>query len=74
MALRKEALELHHNYARDLSLAYSSGVAEPCREIIQQREFVYEYTNKRAGSRMATAVAKAAQETGVALVGLEQGL
>src|SRR5437899_7223800 len=29
---------------RDLSLAYTPGVAEPCREIVQQPESVYAYT------------------------------
>ena len=31
---------------RDLSLAYSPGVAEPCKEIQQQPEAVYKYTAK----------------------------
>ncbi len=31
---------------RDLSLAYSPGVAEPCREIARDEELVYEYTAK----------------------------
>lgn len=31
---------------RDLALAYSPGVAEPCREIHQQPEDVYKYTSK----------------------------
>ena len=31
---------------RDLSLAYSPGVAEPCLEIEKRRENVYEYTSK----------------------------
>jgi malate dehydrogenase (oxaloacetate-decarboxylating)(NADP+) len=31
---------------RDLSLAYSPGVAEPCKEIHQNREEVYKYTAK----------------------------
>src|SRR5690606_12073193 len=31
---------------RDLSLAYSPGVAEPCREIEKNVENVYKYTNK----------------------------
>ena len=30
----------------DLSLAYSPGVAEPCREIEKDENLVYEYTNK----------------------------
>ncbi|MBI2875155.1 MAG: NADP-dependent malic enzyme [Firmicutes bacterium] len=32
--------------ATDLTLAYTPGVAEPCREIYAQREMVYEYTSK----------------------------
>lgn len=32
--------------ARDLSLAYSPGVAEPCREIDKDPEAVYQYTNR----------------------------
>lgn len=31
---------------RDLSMAYTPGVAEPCREIAKNPELVYEYTNK----------------------------
>ena len=31
---------------RDLSLAYSPGVAEPCLEIKENEEAVYDYTNK----------------------------
>src|SRR5690348_17167332 len=31
---------------RDLSLAYSPGVAEPCREITRDPESVYRYTDK----------------------------
>jgi len=31
---------------RDLSLAYTPGVAEPCLEIARDPELVYEYTNK----------------------------
>ncbi|GAX89467.1 NAD(P)-dependent malic enzyme [Effusibacillus lacus] len=60
MSLREEALELHRTHqgklsvvskvsvknARDLSLAYSPGVAEPCKEIYQQTDRVYEYTSK----------------------------
>jgi malate dehydrogenase (oxaloacetate-decarboxylating) len=60
MALREDALELHRSRqgklaiqpkvkvesAADLSLAYSPGVAEPCKEIYLQRDRVYEYTTK----------------------------
>jgi len=31
---------------RDLSLAYTPGVAEPCREIERDPSLIYEYTNK----------------------------
>src|SRR4030095_9534899 len=31
---------------RDLSLAYSPGVAEPCKEIAENKENVYKYTDK----------------------------
>ncbi|MBW3582941.1 MAG: NAD-dependent malic enzyme [Euryarchaeota archaeon] len=57
---REEALEFHRRAhgkiqiaskvpmrnQRDLSLAYTPGVAEPCREIAQDMLKVYEYTNK----------------------------
>ncbi|WP_400161863.1 NADP-dependent malic enzyme [Brevibacillus sp. TJ4] len=58
--LREEALELHRKNkgkleavtkvpvrdARDLSLAYSPGVAEPCKDIFDDTSKVYEYTMK----------------------------
>jgi len=58
--LRDEALELHRinqgklavtakvkvENAHDLSLAYSPGVAEPCKEIHLDKEKTYEYTAK----------------------------
>ena len=34
------------NTQRDLSLAYSPGVAEPCREIAKDKSKVYDYTLK----------------------------
>ncbi|MDF2699090.1 MAG: malate dehydrogenase [Haloplasmataceae bacterium] len=34
------------NDARDLSLAYSPGVAEPCRKIQQNQEDIYKYTSR----------------------------
>jgi len=60
MNLKEEALKLHkENQGKlmvktkvqvkdehDLSLAYSPGVAEPCREIYRDSEKIYEYTNK----------------------------
>lgn len=58
--LREESLELHKRSkgkitvnvkvpvkdAYDLSLAYSPGVAEPCKEIYQNPEKIYDYTVK----------------------------
>ncbi|MCF8566201.1 NAD-dependent malic enzyme [Alicyclobacillus tolerans] len=60
MSLRDEALELHRQNrgklalqpkvkvetAKDLTLAYSPGVAEPCKEIYSNKEKAYEYTAK----------------------------
>ena len=34
------------NSQRDLSLAYSPGVAEPCKKISAKKEEVYKYTSK----------------------------
>ncbi|MGJ9382398.1 NAD-dependent malic enzyme [Salipaludibacillus neizhouensis] len=58
--LREEALHMHRKHkgkietkskvavrnAEDLSLAYSPGVAEPCKEIFEDPQMVYEYTVK----------------------------
>lgn len=58
--LKKRSLELHKKHvgklevhskvsvktADDLSLAYSPGVAEPCREIEKDINTIYEYTSK----------------------------
>ncbi|CAH0127778.1 NAD-dependent malic enzyme [Peribacillus sp. Bi96] len=60
MTLREEALHMHRlnqgkletvskvqvRNAEDLSLAYSPGVAEPCKEIYDKPETVYDYTMK----------------------------
>ncbi len=60
MSLREEALRMHKTNrgkleskpkvpvknAKDLSLAYSPGVAEPCKEIHKDPETVYDYTMK----------------------------
>ncbi len=60
MNLREEALHMHRinqgkletvtkvpvRNANDLSLAYSPGVAEPCKEIYEKPETVYDYTMK----------------------------
>ncbi len=60
MDLKSEALKMHKehqgkievtskvpvNNSKDLSLAYTPGVAEPCKEINKNVERVYDYTNK----------------------------
>lgn len=60
MSVREKALKLHAEHqgkievvskvplanADDLSLAYTPGVAEPCREIHRDKELVYDYTVK----------------------------
>lgn len=60
MGLREDALQLHRDKqgkvaviskvpvrdGRDLSLAYSPGVAEPCKEIADHRDDVFTYTNR----------------------------
>ncbi|WP_312092741.1 malic enzyme-like NAD(P)-binding protein [Niallia sp.] len=60
MSLREEALHMHQvkqgkleihakvevKNAEDLSLAYSPGVAEPCKEIFKNPEAVYDFTMK----------------------------
>lgn len=60
MSIREEALKLHKDNqgkievvskvkvenAEDLSLAYTPGVAEPCKDIAENPELVYDYTNK----------------------------
>lgn len=60
LTLREEALHMHRinrgklettakvpvRNADDLSLAYSPGVAEPCKEIYEKPEMVYDYTMK----------------------------
>ena len=58
--LREDAIKLHRdnvgklevrskvpvNNSRDLSLAYSPGVAEPCLDIEKDKDLAYAYTNK----------------------------
>lgn len=59
-SINEDSLLLHRNHkgkltvrskvpvknARDLSLAYSPGVAEPCMEIYHNKDLAYTYTNK----------------------------
>lgn len=60
MNLKQEALKLHKDNRgklmvkskvkveneKDLALAYSPGVAEPCLEIVEDEEKIFDYTNK----------------------------
>lgn len=60
MTLRDDALKIHRDYKgklnimskvavndkNSLSLAYTPGVAEPCKEIYKDESLVYEYTSK----------------------------
>ena len=60
MSVYDESLKLHGKYhgklkveakvpcedAKDLSLAYTPGVAEPCRKIHEDKEMSYVYTNR----------------------------
>jgi len=79
-SLKRAALEYHqcepkgkievipskpHSSQRDLSLAYSPGVAAPCLEIEKNPDTVYEYTGK--GNLVAVI------SNGTAVLGLGRG-
>ncbi|HHJ52161.1 MAG TPA: NADP-dependent malic enzyme, partial [Caldithrix abyssi] len=55
---------------RDLSLAYTPGVAEPCREIHQDVEKVYEYTAK---GNLVAVVSNGTAVLGLGDIGPEAG-
>ncbi|WP_198507894.1 NAD(P)-dependent malic enzyme [Bacillus sp. FJAT-45037] len=57
--------------ARDLSLAYSPGVAEPCKEIFEDVESVYEYTMK---GNMVAVVSNGTAVLGLGNIGPEASL
>ncbi|MFQ3542515.1 malic enzyme-like NAD(P)-binding protein [Halobacillus rhizosphaerae] len=83
--LRDEALHIHRvnkgklethskvpiRNARDLSLAYSPGVAEPCKEIYDHRETVYDYTMK---GNMVAVVSDGSAVLGLGNIGPEAAL
>ena len=85
MALRDEALKLHSEckgkigtYAKasvrdaeSLSLAYTPGVAEPCKEIAQNKTAVYDYTFK---GNMVAVVSDGTAVLGLGDIGPEAGL
>lgn len=82
---REEALHMHRvnqgkleskakvpvKDARDLSLAYSPGVAEPCKEIFEDVESVYEYTMK---GNMVAVVSNGTAVLGLGNIGPEASL
>jgi malate dehydrogenase (oxaloacetate-decarboxylating) len=85
MSVYEDALKLHRkkqgkisveskvdvNNSDDLSLAYSPGVAEPCREIEESPEKVYEYTAK---SNLVAVVSSGTAVLGLGDIGPEASL
>ncbi|MBH0230137.1 NAD-dependent malic enzyme [Halobacillus yeomjeoni] len=83
--LRDEALHIHRinkgklethskvpvRNAKDLSLAYSPGVAEPCKEIYDHKETVYDYTMK---GNMVAVVSDGSAVLGLGNIGPEAAL
>lgn len=83
--LRNEALHIHKmnkgklsteakvpvRNSRDLSLAYSPGVAEPCKEIYDRKDDVYEYTMK---GNMVAVVSNGSAVLGLGNIGAEASL
>src|SRR5699024_709687 len=56
---------------KDLSLAYSPGVAEPCKEIHDRKETVYDYTMK---GNMVGVVSNGSAVLGLGHIGPEAAL
>ncbi|MFC1801640.1 NADP-dependent malic enzyme [Nanoarchaeota archaeon] len=86
MDLNQEALELHKKKKgkievtnkfgplktkKDLSLAYTPGVAEPCREIAKDKSKVYDYTSK---GNMVAVVTDGSAVLGLGNIGPEASL
>jgi malate dehydrogenase (oxaloacetate-decarboxylating) len=85
LTLREEALHMHRinkgkleskskvpvRNAKDLSLAYSPGVAEPCKDIYEKPEKVYEYTMK---GNMVAVVTDGTAVLGLGNIGPEAAL
>src|SRR5699024_8599033 len=55
----------------DLSLAYSPGVAEPCKEIFQDKRTVYDYTMK---GNMVAVISDGSAVLGLGNIGAEAAL
>jgi malate dehydrogenase (oxaloacetate-decarboxylating) len=85
VTIREEALHMHRvskgkletvpkvqvQNAKDLSLAYSPGVAEPCKEIYDRPETVYDYTMK---GNMVAVVSDGTAVLGLGNIGPEAAL
>jgi malate dehydrogenase (oxaloacetate-decarboxylating) len=85
LSLREEALHLHRmkqgkleskskvqvRNVKELSLAYSPGVAEPCKEIYDKPETVYDYTMK---GNMVAVVSDGTAVLGLGNIGPEAAL
>ncbi|AZB43914.1 NAD-dependent malic enzyme [Bacillus sp. FJAT-42376] len=85
MSLREEALHMHRvnkgkleskskvpvRNAKDLSLAYSPGVAEPCKAIYDDKNKVYDYTMK---GNMVAVVSDGTAVLGLGNIGPEAAL
>ena len=85
MGVKEESLKLHKDYTgileikgdidikdkHDLSIAYTPGVAEPCREIAKNKDKAYEYTIK--GKTIAI-ITDGTAVLGLGDIGAEAGL
>ncbi|NLL18118.1 MAG: NAD-dependent malic enzyme, partial [Clostridia bacterium] len=84
MSVKEDALKLHKEHrgkieviskvplstTYDLSVAYTPGVAEPCKEIHKNKDLVYEYTNK---GNMVAVVTDGTAVLGLGNIGAEGG-
>lgn len=84
MSVKEDALKLHKekqgkievvskvplSNTYDLSVAYTPGVAEPCKEIHQNKELVYDYTAK---GNMVAVVTDGTAVLGLGNIGAEAG-
>ena len=85
MNLKEEALKAHENWhgkievaarapladTHDLTLCYTPGVAEPCREIAKDEDLVYKYTRK---GNMVAIVTDGTAVLGLGNIGPKAGL
>lgn len=85
MDIREESIKLHKknkgkieivskiplNTRKDLSLVYTPGVAEPCKEIKDNPDLIYEYTNK---GNMVAVVTDGSAVLGLGNIGSRAGM